>query len=97
MRNATAGNMQLRKQRRKEYNIFNMTDIPDDEEIIMLHFDPDSDELTEAEFDRLDAEYLFLTETLGWKDGLEDGLDSDGDVDKRTPNDTSPESVTKLA
>ena len=93
MRNATAGNMNLRKQKRKDYDVFNMTDVPDDEEIIMLHFDPDSDDLTETEFDRLDAEYLFLTETLGWKDGL----DSEIDAEERTQNDISPESVTKLA
>ena len=93
MRNTTAGNMNLRKQKRKEYDVFNMTDVQDDEEIIMLHFDTESDDLTETEFDRLDAEYLFLTETLGWKDGL----DSEIDAEERTQNDISPESVTKLA
>jgi hypothetical protein len=58
--------MKLRAQHRKEYDVFT-TDGAREEAVIMLQFD-DNGEL--EELDRLDAEYTFLTETLGWAEGL---------------------------
>jgi hypothetical protein len=55
----TCGEMKLRSQPRREYNMFT-TDGVEEEGITMLLFN-EHDELVE-----LDAEYLFLTETLGW-------------------------------
>ena len=49
--------------------------------------DPDTLDTVEAEFDVLDAEYLFLTESLGWKEGLNENEPVDADIDD----------VTKLA
>ena len=49
--------------------------------------DPDTLDTVEAEFDVLDAEYLFLTESLGWKEGLNEYEPVDADIDD----------VTKLA
>ena len=42
----------------------------------------------EAEFDKLDAEYMFLHDTLGWKEGLADVTDAS--------NNNSPSDVTNL-
>jgi hypothetical protein len=92
MRNTTAGNMQLRRQARKEYDVFNITDIPDGEEVVMLHFDTSGDEIEESAFDRDEAEWLFLTETLGWKEGLNNET-----ANIESANTFSNESVTKVA
>ena len=64
-----AGRMKLRPQPRKEYNVFNINGEEEMEHIVMLQLDRDG-ELDEI--DALDAEYMFLTETLGWKEGLND-------------------------
>ena len=64
----TYGGMNLRSQPRREYNVFHM-DGEQSEEIVMLQMGEDH-EL--EEWDRLDAEYLFLTETLGWSEGLKE-------------------------
>ena len=64
------------------------------EEIIILQFDdsPDSsDGIMETEFDPDEAEYLFLTETLGRKEGLKDIETTE------TRNDINTSNVTKLA
>lgn len=57
----TTGGMKLRPQFRKEYNVFNINGKEEEDPIVVLD-----------ELDRLDAEYLFLTETLGWKEGLKE-------------------------
>ena len=44
--------------------------------------------VTEDTFDKFKAEYIFLTETLGWKEGIDGMSDATSDVD--------PDDVTKL-
>jgi hypothetical protein len=41
-----------------------------DNGIILLQFNSDNFEITEEKFDETDAEYMFLTKTLEWKEGL---------------------------
>ena len=45
--------------------------------------------VTEDTFDKVEAEYMYLTKTLGWKEDIDGGDDTSSDAD---PND-----VTKLA
>jgi hypothetical protein len=80
--------MNLRRQPRKEYNrknyndnIFNITDETQGNRIILLQLNSDNFEITEDTFDEADAEYIFLTKALGWKEGLnkENNPTSDGD------------------
>ena len=87
----TAGGMTLREQPRREYDVFTQdgSGIPDDEEIVLLNMcDENECGYEEAEFDKLDAEYIFLHDTLGWKEGLSTSSNS---------NTSDAESVTKLA
>ena len=58
----------------------------------MLHFDTSGDEIEESAFDRDEAEWLFLTETLGWKEGLNNET-----ANIESANTFSNESVTKVA
>ena len=60
----TAGRMNLRNQNRREYNVFNLTEEAENEGVLLFQMDPDTFDTVEAEFDVLDAEYLFLTERL---------------------------------
>jgi hypothetical protein len=58
--------MNLRSQKRKEYNV----------DLLLLQFDEEGD-VVETTLDdddeaRTEAHYLFLTENLGWKEGLVD-------------------------
>ena len=66
----TAGRMNLRNQNRREYNVFNLTEEAENEGVLLFQMNPNTFDTVEAEFDVLDAEYLFLTESLGWKEGL---------------------------
>ena len=50
--------------------------------------DPGSSDVTKDNFDKVEAEYMFLTETLGRKEGIDGMKDGTSDAD---PND-----VTKL-
>ena len=67
--------MSLRAQPRKEYSdhVFNIDGHEENNNVVLLHFDDNGDA---EELDRLDAEYMFLTETLGWKNALEDPKES---------------------
>ena len=57
--------MNLHRQKRKEYNVFNIEGEEEIEGIMMLQFtDNASMEPEESEFDRLDAKYMLLTESL---------------------------------
>ena len=64
--------MRLRHQPRKDYNVFAQDGIiPDNKEIVLLNMcDENKNGFEEAEFDKLDAKYMFLHDTLGWKEGL---------------------------
>ena len=87
--------MNLRRQPRKDYNrmnyndnVSNITDETQDDGIILLQINSDSLEITEAKFDKDEAEYMFLTKTLGWKEGLNEGSD---------PAEADTNNVTKLS
>jgi hypothetical protein len=68
----TYGGMRLRSQHRKEYDVFKDENDP----IVLLQFSEDLEHLEEMY--SLEAEYTFLTETLGWKEGLpETSYDTD--------------------
>ena len=70
-------------------NDFNITDETQGNRIILLQLNPDNFKITEDTFDKVDAEYMFLTKTLGWKEGLDEENDATSDAKQ---ND-----VTKLA
>lgn len=63
----TYQDMKLRSQPQREYNVFHV-DGSAAEEMVMLTVGDDN---KVCELDMITAEYLFLTETLGWKEGLE--------------------------
>jgi hypothetical protein len=63
----TYSGMSLRPQPRREYNVFNVNGEEEREEIVMLQF---NDEGGIEELDRVEAEYTFLTKTLGWGKGI---------------------------
>jgi len=44
---------------------------------MLLEFNQEDTDIEESDIDRIDAEYLFLTETLGWKEGLSDTNEKD--------------------
>eukprot|EP00956_Cyclotella_meneghiniana_P038398 scaffold153893_cov47-Cyclotella_meneghiniana.AAC.1 len=75
--NRTYGNMNLRKQSRKDYDVFD----DEDHEITLLQFN--DGELQEDKFNRLDAEYTFLTESLEWKIGLEEKEQANESIESR--------------
>ena len=50
--------------------MFNISDVGDNEEITLLQLNLDSCDITENTFNDVVAEYIFLTKTLGWKQGL---------------------------
>ena len=58
---------------------------------MQLKYEEDSGtyNVTEDKFDKVEAEYIFLTETLGLKEGI--------DWMNDTPSDADPNDVTKLA
>jgi len=61
--------MNLRKQPRREYNVFSQEGNTINEDVVLLQFDDHMD-LSEQSVKKDEAEWLFLTETLGWKKGL---------------------------
>ena len=56
--------MNLRNQRRKEYNVFNNNGEEEIDSIMLLELNQENTDLEESELDRMDAEYTFLTGTL---------------------------------
>jgi hypothetical protein len=92
----TSSGMSLCIQSLKDYNhnsyndnVFNITGKIQNDGIILLIFKSENFKITEEQFNEADAEYMFLTRTLEWKDGLNKENDP-------TP-DTAPGDVTKLA
>ena len=75
----------LRRQPRVEYR--HMFNVNGDEEVMMLNFNPGSDDLEETTLDEIDEEYIFLTEEMGWKEGLVND----------EPREYDTKNVTKLA
>ena len=68
--------MNLRNQPRKNYNVFTTDGLPENEQVILLQFTDASCSNVEEKFiDEDDVEWTFLTETLGWREGLPE-LDS---------------------
>lgn len=61
----TAGRMRLRPQHRKEYNMFNINRQEETEPIVLLQFDHEGNL---KEQDQLDAECMFLAQSLRWKE-----------------------------
>eukprot|EP00804_Cyclotella_cryptica_P027764 CCRYP_009202-RA/>CCRYP_009202-RA protein AED:0.72 eAED:0.12 QI:0/-1/0/1/-1/1/1/0/1137 len=61
--------MNLRNQPRRNYDVFNMDGKPVPTNIVLLQIDENM-EMNEQFMDEDEAEWLFLTETLGWKEGL---------------------------
>ena len=63
--------MNIYNQPQKEYNVFNTDGEDDEKETLFLQFNPHNDtELDQVASDRLDAEWMFFTEILGWQEGL---------------------------
>lgn len=62
--------MKLHNQPHWEYNVFNITFEIESEHLMMLHFD-DNMGITEENMDKTEAEWMFLTEQLEWKEGLQ--------------------------
>jgi len=63
--------MRLRNQPRRNYDVFNLNGEMEVEEILLLQFNHDNDcKLDERALDRLETEWLFLTEKLEWKEGM---------------------------
>lgn len=60
--------MRLRPQHRKDYNVFNINGEEETEPIVLLQVNQESDL---KEHNRHYAEYMFLSETLRWKEDLE--------------------------
>ena len=96
----TSGAMNLGRQQQKEYNlenynnVFNITHKTQNNNgiiLMQLKYEEDSDtfDVTKEKFDKVKAEYMFLTETLGWKEDI-GGMDD-------TPSDADSNDVTKLA
>ena len=91
--------MNLHRQPRKEYNlknnnnVFNVTAETQTYDIILIQLRYEEGtgtfDVTEVEFDEVEAKYMLLTETLGWKEGI-DGM-------RDTTSDADPNDVTKLA
>ncbi len=80
--------MNLRSQQQKQYNVFNINEeISEKEEIVLLQMMPESMDVQEQTFDKLEQEHMFLTETLGWKEGL----------NKRNMTEEDMKNITKLA
>ena len=50
--------------------MFNITDKVQDERIILLQFNSEIFEIAEYKSDEADVEYMFLTKTLGRREGL---------------------------
>ena len=44
---------------------------------MLLELNQDETDIEESDLNRIDAEYMFLTETLGWKEGLNDTNEKD--------------------
>ena len=91
-----SGGMNLYRQSHNDYNhknyndnVFNITDKTQDNEIILLQFNSDNSYIIEDKVDEADVEYMFLTETLRWKEGL--NKENDPTLDADTSD------VTKLA
>ena len=91
----TSGTRSLRRQKRVEYNnMLNINDVTENEDITLLQLNPDSCDITENTFNDVEAEYIFLTETLGWKQGLiEAGIEDE--PEKNPEGDTN--NANKLA
>ena len=80
--------MNLRSQQQKQYNVFNINEeISEKEEIVLLQMMLESMDVQEQTFDELEQEYMFLTETLGWKEG----------PNKRNMTEEDTKNITKLA
>ena len=97
----TSGSMNLRNQprklyNRKDYNVFNIIEETEHDDIVLLQIDPGdefdpSQPMINEETD-LEVEYTFLTEDLGWKEGLdEENIGTSETSNMNTVN------VTKLA
>ena len=73
--------------------MLNINDVSDNEEILLLNMcDENKNGFEEAEFDKIDAEYMFLHDTLGWKEGVSDDTDTN-----KNNNHSNVTNVTKLA
>ena len=84
----TADGMNPCRQPHKEYNhnkyndnVFNTTDITQDDGSILLQFNSDTCKVTEDKSVAAGAEYMFLTKTLGRKEGLDKENDTTLDAD----------------
>ena len=91
--------MNVRRQPRKEHNhknydnVFVITDKTQNDDFILMQLkykkDSGTFDVTKDVFDEVKAKYMFLTETLGWKESI-DGM-------KNATSDAKPNDVTKLA
>ena len=87
----TAGTMNLRRQNRKTYNL-KEPEKANNKQALMLQFQSDDFDIVETAFDQDEAEYIFLTETLGWKEGLNNETHDPSESSSDKSN-----NVTKLA
>jgi hypothetical protein len=75
--------------------MFNITSKTEDEHILMLQFD-DNMGLTEESMDKTKAEWMFLTEQLGWKEGLSKEGPPRPDKAERKKNNVRLEAINLL-
>ena len=79
----TSGQMNVRRQPRKEHNhknydnVFVITDKTQNDDFILMQLkykkDSGTFDVTKDVFNEVKAKYMFLTETLGWKESI-DGM-----------------------
>ena len=91
-------NKSLQKQSRKEYDVFNITEENEsDKGVMLLQIAPgnvDTFDVEKAttcvEYETMEEEHLYLTEDLGWKEGLNEEM---GEKEFRS----DPKYVTKFS
>ena len=78
-------NKSLQNQSRKEYDFFNILEETESgEEVMILQIDPGNVDTfnvnkatTDVENEMMDEKYIYLTEDLGWKEGLNEEIEEE--------------------
>ena len=91
-------NKSLHNQSRKEYDVFNIIEETESNEgVMMLQIDPGNTNTfnvvkatTDVEYKMMDEEYVYLTEDLGWKEGMKEEFEEE-------ESKCDPKDATKLS
>ena len=74
--------------------MFNISDVGENKEITLLQLNPDSCDITENTCNDVEAEYIFLIKTLGWKQGLiEAGIEDEPEKNPKGNTDNATKLV----